>query len=63
MRYVLIRDDAPIEDIDEALAVLRTKQRLTHLEATQRWISEDMDELLEMRLRRSGEEVLDGRRA
>ena len=55
MRYVLIRDDAPIADIDEALAVLRTKRRLTHLEATQRWISEDMDELLEMRFKRLAE--------
>ena len=49
MRYVLIRDDASLDDIDQALTVLGAKRRLTTLEVTKRWIAEDEDELLEMR--------------
>lgn len=50
MRYVLVRDDAPLEDIDEALKALRFKRTQARLECVRRWIGEDIDELLEMRL-------------
>lgn len=50
MRYVLIRDDAPLEDIDEALKALRFKRAQTKLPCVREWIGQDVDELLEMRL-------------
>ena len=62
MRYVLIRDDASLDDIDEALTVLGTKRRLTTLEVTKRWIAEDEDELLELRLVASGSARESGRK-
>jgi hypothetical protein len=49
VRYVLIRDDASVADIDEALQALRTKRDLAKLEVIRTWIGEDIDELLEMR--------------
>ena len=42
-RYVLITDDAAPEDIREAIAILRTKQR-----ACSEDIGADIDELLDM---------------
>jgi hypothetical protein len=53
VRYVLIRDDASVADIDEALQALRTKRDLAKLEVIRTWIGEDIDELLEMRSRAS----------
>lgn len=54
LRYVLIRDDATTADIDEALRVLRTRRLATVLPVIRGWITEDMDELLEQRLRAVG---------
>jgi hypothetical protein len=51
MRYVLIRDDATVPTIDEALAVLRTRRLNTVLPIIRAWITEDIDELLDMRTR------------
>jgi hypothetical protein len=51
MRYVLIRDDATVPTIDEALGVLRTRRLNTALPIIRAWITEDIDELLDMRTR------------
>lgn len=52
MRYILIRDDATVEDIDEALAALRTRRLATALPIIRQWITADIDELLDMRTAR-----------
>lgn len=49
LRYVLIRDDATVADIDEALDALRRKRALTRLDIIRAWITADIDELLERR--------------
>jgi hypothetical protein len=50
---VLISDDATVPTIDEALAVLRTRRLNTALPIIRAWITEDIDELLEMRTERT----------
>jgi hypothetical protein len=55
MRYVLIRDDACLADIDEALRTLRARRAATTLDVSKRWIGEDIDELLDMRGERMAE--------
>jgi hypothetical protein len=52
VRYILIRDDATVEDIDEALAALRTRRLATALPIIRQWITADIDELLDMRTAR-----------
>lgn len=48
MRYLLITDDAAPEDIREAIADLRTKQRACSLAEIREDIGADIDELLDM---------------
>jgi hypothetical protein len=57
MRYVLVRDDASLADIDEALKNLRLKRLGVKLPIIWQWITEDIDELLEMRSVRTAELV------
>lgn len=49
MRFVLIRDNATREDIEEAITALRDKQRRACIASTRAEIGEDIDELLDMR--------------
>lgn len=49
MRYVLIRDDADVATIDEALESLRAKRAACRLAIIRGWIQDDIDELLDMR--------------
>lgn len=51
MRYILIRDDATLEDIEQALILVRAKQRKACIASTRDEIGEDINELLEMRAR------------
>ena len=52
MRFVLIRDDASLADIDEAIVNLRAKQRKACIPSTRDEIGQDIDELLDLRTRR-----------
>lgn len=54
MRYVLIRDDADVATIDEALRILRTRRLATVLPVVRVWITDEINELLEQRLRAVG---------
>lgn len=48
MRYLVITDDAAPEDIREAIANLRTKQRACSLSEIREDIGRDIDELLDL---------------
>jgi hypothetical protein len=52
VRYIFIRDDATVEDIDEALTALRARRLAAALPIIRQWITADIDELLDMRTAR-----------
>jgi hypothetical protein len=49
VRYVLIRDDATVDEIDDELRKLRAKREAARYPIVREWISADIDKLLEMR--------------
>jgi hypothetical protein len=49
VRFLVIRDDASLADIDDALHALRDKQRRAVIASTRDEIGEDIDELLDLR--------------
>ena len=48
MHYLLIHDDAPRADLEQAMNQLRAKQRACRVGQIRDELSEDIDELLEM---------------
>ena len=49
LRYVILPEDPDLATIDDALRRLRTQRIAATLPVTGKWITEDIDELLEMR--------------
>ena len=48
MHYLLIHDDAPRADLEQAMSQLRAKQRACRVGQIRDELGEDIDELLEM---------------